>query len=217
LKNKVLNSLKTNQIAVNALLNSTELIYHAVEKWGSDIYHLDLLDDKEAQKVITSNEQLLMAFQALCGPQILELQYGVNLLWDFSLPLLKYRRTLCDMKVDLSKHPRIPPKELINAARLLQQNQRLTPRELMPLEDFKDGMAEFCAHKRKVCFTDREKAAAAVIQKVLTVLTKKRKALNDLPTKQPDCGPLGMKDRILKEKLVLAIGKLLQTQGNIRC
>lgn len=210
MKDKVLNLLKPNQIAINALLNSTELIYHAVEKWGSDIYHLDLLDDKEAQKVITSNEQLLTAYQALCGPHVSELQYGVNLLWSFSLPLLQYRQRLCGMKADLSKHPKLSPKEVINAARLLQQNQegRLTPSELMPLADFKEGMAEFCAYQRKVCFTDQEKAAAVVMQKVLTVLAKKRKALNDLLTKQPDCGPFGRKNRILREKLVLAIGKL---------
>jgi len=188
------------QTSINELLNSTELLHYPVCIWGSDISFQDLLDDEDLKESIANDtlddeQQELLAFaRARCGPDISEFENAVNSLWSVSSNVMAARRRLCEMKIDHPNLTTVPPTEIVNATTWLQALGRSGP---LPLAGLEQCMHEFCARQQTISYTEQEKSAATIIQKVESALENKHKAVEKLLDKED----------LLKEKLVLCIGK----------
>jgi len=176
LKAKILEDLRRQQVSINELLNSTELLHYPVCIWGSDISFQDLVEDEEMEDSIANDilddeqQELLAALRARCGPDVYETENTVKTLWNVHNGVMDKRRRLCEMRIYHPTHTVEPPKVIINAARALQKIDLELP---LPLLELKQSMHDFCARQRTVSYSEREKAAATDMQSALSLFEDK--------------------------------------------
>ena len=210
LKIKVVEDLRTQQVLINELLNSTELLHYPVCIWGSDISFQDLMEDKELEDSIANDilddeqQEILAAVRARCGPDVCEFENAVKALWQVHFGMMDKRRRLCEIKIFRPNRTVVPPEEVINAAEALQ---KINPESPLPLHELKQSMHEFSSRLRMVSYTEQEKSAATDMQIALALFVDKQRAVEELLADRPDYQPINIKNQMLREKLGLCICK----------